>query len=118
MQRHARAADEGFEACVGGGPGTPPQCRAVSQLMRAAAANPRLRPPRWPRSKACRWRPRERIAQGYLAEAAPATFRVIVNPLVTWIWIGGLISLAGALIAIWPARGPAAARLPIPSWRR
>ncbi len=33
-----------------------------------------------------------------------ATFRVIVDPLVTWIWIGGLIALSGALIAIWPAR--------------
>ena len=29
VQRHARAADLGFKACVGGGPGTPPQCRAV-----------------------------------------------------------------------------------------
>ena len=34
---------------------------------------------------------------------------MIVNPLVTWIWIGGLISLAGALIALWPARRGAAA---------
>jgi hypothetical protein len=31
---------------------------------------------------------------------------VIINPLVTWMWIGGLIALSGALIAIWPARGP------------
>ena len=30
---------------------------------------------------------------------------MIVNPLVTWMWIGGLIALAGALIALWPARG-------------
>ena len=35
---------------------------------------------------------------------AATTFRVIVDPLVTWIWIGGLIALCGALIAIWPAR--------------
>ncbi len=44
VQAAARAADEGFEACVGGGPGAPPQCRAVAAMMRAAAANPRLRP--------------------------------------------------------------------------
>ena len=44
VQRRARAADRGFRACVGGAPGTPPQCRAVSRLMRAAAANPALRP--------------------------------------------------------------------------
>ena len=30
---------------------------------------------------------------------------MIVNPLVTWMWIGGLIALLGALIALWPARG-------------
>ena len=30
---------------------------------------------------------------------------MIVNPLVTWMWIGGLIALAGALIALWPTRG-------------
>ncbi len=29
---------------------------------------------------------------------------MIVNPLVTWMWIGGLIALAGALIGLWPTR--------------
>jgi hypothetical protein len=105
VQRHARAADQGFKACVSGGPGTPPQCRAVSQLMRAAATNPRLQPAALAQIDRLQVATAERIAQGYLSEATPATFRVIVNPLVTWIWIGGLISLAGALIAIWPARG-------------
>ncbi|HMJ72013.1 MAG TPA: heme lyase CcmF/NrfE family subunit [Solirubrobacterales bacterium] len=105
VQRHARAADQGFKACVSGGPGTPPQCRAVSALMRAAAANPRLQPAALAQIDGLQVATAERIAQGYLSEDAPATFRVIVNPLVTWIWIGGLISLAGALIAIWPARG-------------
>jgi cytochrome c-type biogenesis protein CcmF len=105
IQRHARAADQGFEACVSGGPGTPPQCRAVSALMRAAAANPRLRPTALAQIEDLQVATAQRIAQGYLSEAAPATFRVIVNPLATWIWIGGLISLAGALIAIWPTRG-------------
>ena len=105
IQRHARAADKGFEACVSGAPGTPPQCRAVSRLMRAAAANPSLRPTALAQIESLQVATAQRIAQGYLAEDATATFRVIVNPLVTWIWIGGLISLAGALIAIWPARG-------------
>ncbi len=105
IQRHARAADKGFEACVSGAPGTPSQCRAVSQLMRAAAANPSLRPTALAQIESLQVATAQRIAQGYLAEDATATFRVIVNPLVTWIWIGGLISLAGGLIAIWPARG-------------
>src|SRR5262249_3358313 len=46
----------------------------------------------------------EAIARGYVADGTPATFRVIVNPLATWIWIGGLIALSGALVALWPAR--------------
>jgi cytochrome c-type biogenesis protein CcmF len=39
------------------------------------------------------------------AEGGPrAGFRIIVSPLVTWIWIGALVAAAGALVAIWPAR--------------
>jgi cytochrome c-type biogenesis protein CcmF len=45
------------------------------------------------------------IADSYLVGSPPATFHVIVNPLVTWIWIGALVAVAGALIAIWPAPG-------------
>ncbi|MEX1073046.1 MAG: heme lyase CcmF/NrfE family subunit [Chloroflexota bacterium] len=33
-----------------------------------------------------------------------ATLRVFVNPLVMWIWAGGLIVALGALFAIWPDR--------------
>jgi cytochrome c-type biogenesis protein CcmF len=32
-----------------------------------------------------------------------ATFRVLVNPLVPWIWLGGLIMAIGTLVAMWPA---------------
>lgn len=35
-------------------------------------------------------------------EREHATIRVIVNPAVAWLWIGGLIVGIGALIAIWP----------------
>jgi cytochrome c-type biogenesis protein CcmF len=104
VRRRVRAADEGFRACVGGGPGTPPQCEAVSRLMRAAAADPRLRPVALAQIGRLQAATAERLARSYVADAAPATFRVIVDPLVAWIWIGGLIALAGALIAIWPAR--------------
>jgi cytochrome c-type biogenesis protein CcmF len=48
------------------------------------------------------------LAQSYPKLGGKATFRVIVNPMVTWIWIGALVVLAGALIALWPA--PATAR--------
>jgi cytochrome c-type biogenesis protein CcmF len=43
------------------------------------------------------------LAAGYAKHPPPATFRVIDSPLVTWIWLGGLIVVAGALIALWPA---------------
>jgi cytochrome c-type biogenesis protein CcmF len=43
------------------------------------------------------------LTRRYLDRAPPATFRVIVNPMVTWIWIGGVIALGGALIALWPS---------------
>jgi cytochrome c-type biogenesis protein CcmF len=48
------------------------------------------------------------IAQSYLNDPPPATFRVIVNPLVSWLWFGALIALAGALLGLWPS--PAGAR--------
>ena len=105
VRRRARAADRGFRACLGGAPGTPPQCRAVSRLMRAAAADPRLRPAALAQIEALQAATAERLARSYLDDEPTATFRVIVDPLVTWIWVGALIALAGALVAIWPGRG-------------
>jgi cytochrome c-type biogenesis protein CcmF len=46
-----------------------------------------------------------RLALGYAADPPPANFRVIVNPLVIWLWVGGLIALGGALFAVWPTAG-------------
>ena len=50
------------------------------------------------------------------AHGRPATFRVLVSPLVTWIWLGTFIVLIGGLITIWPpplgARRPVAAHRP------
>jgi cytochrome c-type biogenesis protein CcmF len=44
-----------------------------------------------------------KIEQRYLSDPPPATFRVNVNPLVSWIWVGGAIAAIGGLVAIWPA---------------
>jgi cytochrome c-type biogenesis protein CcmF len=44
-----------------------------------------------------------RIEKRYLSDPPPATFRVNVNPLVSWIWVGGAIAAIGGLVAIWPA---------------
>jgi cytochrome c-type biogenesis protein CcmF len=34
-----------------------------------------------------------------------ATFQVLINPLVPWIWYGGLILAVGALVGLWPGAG-------------
>jgi cytochrome c-type biogenesis protein CcmF len=104
VRQRVRVADQGFRACVRGAPGTPAACRVVSGLMRAAALNPSLQPKASAQIQALQAATADRVASSYLDDALPATFRVIVNPLVTWIWIGGLLALAGAVLAIWPAR--------------
>jgi cytochrome c-type biogenesis protein CcmF len=43
------------------------------------------------------------VAARYQRHPPPAMFRMIVSPLVTWIWLGALVVVAGALIALWPA---------------
>jgi len=37
-------------------------------------------------------------------ESGLATFKVLVNPLVNWIWIGGGVFVLGGLIVFWPDR--------------
>jgi cytochrome c-type biogenesis protein CcmF len=41
------------------------------------------------------------------ASNASATFKVLVNPLVNWLWVGGLFFLIGIIFAAWPDRDPA-----------
>ena len=43
------------------------------------------------------------LAALYVANPLPVDFRINVNPFVIWIWVGGAIGVAGALIAVWPA---------------
>jgi cytochrome c-type biogenesis protein CcmF len=38
------------------------------------------------------------------ATAAGATFKVFVNPLVNWLWLGSFLFLAGVIIAAWPGK--------------
>lgn len=103
--RRVRAADNAFVECVRGAPGTPSQCKQLQGLMLAARENPRLQPAALETIGALQSKSAENIARAYAGERLPVTFKVIVNPLVTWMWIGGLICLAGALIALWPTRG-------------
>jgi cytochrome c-type biogenesis protein CcmF len=43
------------------------------------------------------------LADRYARSAPPATFRLLVSPLVSWIWFGAFIVFLGGLIAIWPS---------------
>ena len=50
------------------------------------------------------------LARSYVKNPPPATFRMLVSPLVTWIWIGAIVVFGGGLIALWP-QGRASTRL-------
>ncbi len=43
------------------------------------------------------------ILAGWTDNGLTATFRVMVNPLVNFIWLGGLIFMAGGALAFWPS---------------
>jgi cytochrome c-type biogenesis protein CcmF len=49
------------------------------------------------------------ILGGVEPDGSAATLKIMVNPMVMWIWIGGLIITFGALITIIPSRVPHAA---------
>jgi cytochrome c-type biogenesis protein CcmF len=38
------------------------------------------------------------------ATANGATFKIFVNPLINWLWIGAFVFLFGVLVAAWPDR--------------
>jgi len=58
------------------------------------------------------------ILAGLTDDLSEATFKVFVNPLIMWIWVGGGVLVAGTLIAFWPdareeSRVPARRVLPV-----
>jgi cytochrome c-type biogenesis protein CcmF len=104
IQHQLGKADAGFKKCVEAGPGTPPQCKDLNAMMFAAQQNPSLQPEALASIEALQLKAAEQIARQYAKSNIAATFKVIVNPLVMWMWIGGIIGLVGALIAVWPSR--------------
>jgi cytochrome c-type biogenesis protein CcmF len=42
------------------------------------------------------------LVDNYRTKAPPAEFRLIVSPMVTWIWIGGIMVILGGAICLWP----------------
>jgi cytochrome c-type biogenesis protein CcmF len=45
------------------------------------------------------------LAHEYLKHPPPARFRLLVSPLIMWIWLGGLIVFGGGLLALSPSPG-------------
>ncbi|HEX5617764.1 MAG TPA: cytochrome c-type biogenesis CcmF C-terminal domain-containing protein, partial [Solirubrobacteraceae bacterium] len=43
------------------------------------------------------------LTASYAKNPPAATFRLLVSPMVTWIWLGALIVFCGGLIALWPS---------------
>ncbi len=43
------------------------------------------------------------LAAGYAKDPPPASFRANTNPLVIWVWLGGLVAVGGGLFAVWPS---------------
>ncbi|MCS7222321.1 MAG: heme lyase CcmF/NrfE family subunit [Anaerolineae bacterium] len=44
------------------------------------------------------------VLAGWEDNGARASFKVYINPLMIWLWIGGLVLVLGTVIAIWPHR--------------
>lgn len=51
------------------------------------------------------------IVASYPRSDPPARILMLVNPLVTWVWIGALIVLLGALTSLWPSSGSLRSRM-------
>ncbi len=56
------------------------------------------------------------VLAGFEGSGSTASFKVYINPLMSWLWIGEVFLVLGVLIATWPRRAPAlvaaSARLP------
>jgi cytochrome c-type biogenesis protein CcmF len=82
--------------------------RVFTQAMVPAMARAAKLPPAQQQAAlAPLWQARDRaiaeLVGRYVTHPWPVTFLFIVSPLVMWLWIGALIVIAGALIALWPA---------------
>ncbi|MCU0258569.1 MAG: cytochrome c biogenesis protein CcsA [Solirubrobacteraceae bacterium] len=53
----------------------------------------------------------QRFVSDYAASAPSAQFRILVSPMVFWIWVGAAIVFLGGIIAIWPAPGSVRGRV-------
>ncbi|MBJ7331042.1 MAG: heme lyase CcmF/NrfE family subunit [Solirubrobacteraceae bacterium] len=50
------------------------------------------------------------ITTRYVDDPPPATFRMHISPLVSWMWIGAILAIIGGLTAVWPGGPDASVR--------
>ncbi|MCL6511489.1 MAG: heme lyase CcmF/NrfE family subunit [Anaerolineae bacterium] len=61
------------------------------------------------------------ILAGWDNNGATASFQVFINPLINWIWVGGVVMILGFFVCFWkvperePAAAPITARRPAPA---
>ncbi len=42
------------------------------------------------------------ILAGWEGMGETATFKAYINPLINWLWLGGVVFILGVLVAAWP----------------
>ncbi|RME45017.1 MAG: heme lyase CcmF/NrfE family subunit [Caldilineae bacterium] len=47
------------------------------------------------------------IIAGWEPGGTSATFKAFINPLINWLWFGGVVMVLGTIVAAWPGRQPA-----------
>jgi cytochrome c-type biogenesis protein CcmF len=56
------------------------------------------------------------VLAGFDGNGETASFKVFINPLMSWMWAGALVLILGTLVALWPRRAtvPVEARVRVP----
>ena len=54
------------------------------------------------------------VLGSYDPQSKLATILAYVNPLVVWIWLGGVVIAFGTLIAVWPSAAERRVEVPVP----
>jgi cytochrome c-type biogenesis protein CcmF len=44
------------------------------------------------------------VLAGWDNSGETASFKLFVNPLMSWMWVGGIVMMIGVLISAWPRR--------------
>lgn len=51
------------------------------------------------------------VLAGWDGSGQTASFKVFINPLMSWMWVGGIVMMLGVLVSAWPRRTTVAAEV-------